>query len=114
MSKFSHFALNKLYFKWSFNNISRNRGPPFSRINFDQTYFGRFLSGDRYKNFVREGFVRGLCPRTARGIRARNALQPIKLLNSLHILIAVDESQISSQHGNTLLVYNGGYPIKLE
>ena len=35
MSKFSHFAINKLYFEWSFNNISRNRGPLSYRKNFD-------------------------------------------------------------------------------
>ena len=42
MSNFSHFAIKKLYFKRSFNNISGNRGPLFSHINFEQTYFGVF------------------------------------------------------------------------
>ena len=45
MSKFSHFAVKKLYFKRSFNNISRNRGPLFSQIIFDHTYFGGFCPG---------------------------------------------------------------------
>ena len=35
MSKFSQFTIKKLYFKPSFNNISINRGPLFSQINFD-------------------------------------------------------------------------------
>ena len=33
MLKFSHFAIKKLYFKWSFNNISGNSGPLFSLMN---------------------------------------------------------------------------------
>ena len=47
MSKFSHFAVKKLYFKRSFNNISGNRGPLFSQVNFDQTYifWGIFVRG---------------------------------------------------------------------
>ena len=62
MSKFSHFA----YFKQSFNNIIRNRGPLFSRINFDQTYFGGFVWGVlALGGFCQEVCVwEGLCPRT--------------------------------------------------
>ena len=37
MSKFSHFAVNDIYFKRSFNNMSGNRDPLFSQINFGQT-----------------------------------------------------------------------------
>ena len=37
------FVINKLYFKQSFNSISRIRGHLFSQINFDQTFF--FLGG---------------------------------------------------------------------
>ena len=33
------FVINKLYFKQSFNSISRIRGHLFSQINFDQTFF---------------------------------------------------------------------------
>ena len=33
------------YFKWSFDNISQNHGPPFSEINFDQTHFVGFCPG---------------------------------------------------------------------
>ena len=44
MSKFSRFAVKKLYFKRSFNSISGNRGPFFSQINFDKTCFGEVLS----------------------------------------------------------------------
>ena len=42
-----------MYFKRSFNNISGSRGPLFSQINFDQTYFCRFLAG----RFMSEGFL---------------------------------------------------------
>ena len=45
MSKFFHLAVNKFYFKRSFNHISRNCGPLFSQINFDRTYFGDFCPG---------------------------------------------------------------------
>ena len=45
MLKFFHSAVNKLYFKRSFNSISGNHGLLFSQINFDQTYFGGFCSG---------------------------------------------------------------------
>ena len=45
MSKFSGIAVKKLYFKQSFDNKSGNRGPLFSQINFDWTYFGGFCPG---------------------------------------------------------------------
>ena len=58
MSQFSNSAIKKFYFKQSFNNVSENRGPLFSQINFDQTYFGGVLSG----GFWHGGFIsRGLC-----------------------------------------------------
>ena len=60
MSKFSHFAVKKLYFKRSFNNINGNCGPLFPQINFDQTYFGEFLTRGGGG-----GYPLGLCPRTA-------------------------------------------------
>ena len=55
MSKFSHFAVKKFYFKLSFNNINENRGPLFLQINFDQTYF----RGWHGFFFVQMVFVRG-------------------------------------------------------
>ena len=54
MSKFFHFSVNKLYFKQSFNNVDRNRGPLFPQINFDHTYFWGFCAAV---------FSGGLCPR---------------------------------------------------
>ena len=45
MSKFSHFAVEKLYLKRSLNNVRGNRGPIFSQIIFDQTYKGSFVGG---------------------------------------------------------------------
>ena len=73
------FVINKLYFKQSFNSISRIRGNLFSQINFDQTFF--FLGGELcpggfwHGGILSRGFclgvdVRGgllsggLCPRT--------------------------------------------------
>ena len=56
MSKFSHFALKKLYFKRYFNNIVGNRGPLFSQINSDKTYF--FLGGGGFvQGVARRGYV---------------------------------------------------------
>ena len=45
------FVIKKLYFKQSFNNISRIRGHLFSQINFDQIFFFFFEEG---------GFVLGV------------------------------------------------------
>ena len=40
-------------FKRSSNNLSGNRGPLFSQINFDQTYFGGFCPrGFRHGGFM--------------------------------------------------------------
>ena len=46
MSTFSHFAIKKLYFKQSLNNMGGNCGPFFSQTNADQTYFRGGLSGE--------------------------------------------------------------------
>ena len=63
MSTFSHFAVKKLYFKRIFNNISKNRGPRFSQINFDQACFER--RGGDSEGFGMRDFGRGgSCPRT--------------------------------------------------
>ena len=69
MSQFSRSAVKKLCFKRSFNSISGNRGPLLSQINFDQTYFGRFLSGGFWhggflaRRVVVQGVLfMGLCP----------------------------------------------------
>ena len=63
MSKFSHFAVKKLYFKRSFNNIGGDRGRLFSQINFDQTYFGGFCLGVFCPGGLGTGvFVQGFCP----------------------------------------------------
>ena len=64
MSKFSHFAIKKLYLKRSFNNISGNCGPLLSQINFDQTYFGGLVRGGfGTGGFVQGVYVRGLFTR---------------------------------------------------
>ena len=58
MSKFSHFVINKLYFKQSFNNINKDRGPLFSQINVYQTYF----FGEGCPGFFVQGVLSGdLC-----------------------------------------------------
>ena len=55
-------CVKKLYFKRSFNNISGNRGPLFSQIHFDQTYFGGFFgTGVCPGGFVWEFMSRGFC-----------------------------------------------------
>ena len=59
MSKFSHFAVKKLYFKQCFNNISGNCGLLFSQINFDQKYFGGFLARGVVQGFMSGKFSRG-------------------------------------------------------
>ena len=62
MSKFCHFAVKKLYFKRSFNNICGNRGPLFSQINSDQTYFGGFCPRVFGMGFLSRGLRLGVCP----------------------------------------------------
>ena len=69
MSKFSHFAVKNSYFKRSFNNINGNRGPLFSQINFDRTYFWGVLSGGGGSTgwFLSRGFLsEELCPGTTK------------------------------------------------
>ena len=83
MSKFSHFAVKKLYFKQSFNNINGNRGPLFSQINFDQKYFGRSLA---------RAFLSGaLCPGTDNLIKNvedgdENVEKKVKMVSQLEIM----------------------------
>ena len=64
------FVINKLYFKQSFNNISRIRGHLFSQINFHQTFFFFFGGGGAlswgflaWRNFVQGVLSGGLSPR---------------------------------------------------
>ena len=45
-----------LYFELSLNIAIGNRGPLFSQINFDQTYFGGFW----HRGFLSRGFCPGV------------------------------------------------------
>ena len=71
MSKFSDFAVKKLYFKRSFNNVSGNRSPLFSQINFDQTFFwGGLAWGVLSRELLSGGLcLGGLCPKTVIAIK---------------------------------------------
>ena len=80
MSKFSHFAVKKLYYKQSFNDISGNRSPLFLQIHFDQTYFlevclgGGGGGGVWHGPFLSREFMSGgLCP----GVLSRGVLSGV-------------------------------------
>ena len=109
MSTFSHFAVKKLYFKRSLNNINGNRGPLFSQINSDQTFWEGvcpggvstgFLSGGVSTGFLSGGFWhRGLCPRT---VSSDSIQQACRISFDVIHLYNVPIHSLDTYHQNTV------------
>ena len=77
MSKFSHFEVKKLCFKWSFNSISGNRGPLFSPL------FGGFCP-----RVYGQGVLSGaLCPGSLCARTINNVAMELKAIQTRHIYI---------------------------